>query len=87
MLHELLLALFGTTGGLFLEQPPTESLPGSYIVNPKLLGLLSPGEAELLTRIIHLGYNYKRIERFLDKYAGITTKLALQLAYGEGGGA
>ena len=84
MLHELLLALFGTTGGLFLEQPPTETSPGSYIVNPKLEGLLSPGETDLLKRIISLGWQYKQIERFLSRYSGISTRLALQLAYSGG---
>ena len=61
MLHELLLALFGTTGGLFLEQPANDSSPGCFIINPKLHGLLSPGEAEILQRIISLGWQYKRI--------------------------
>jgi Gamma tubulin complex component N-terminal len=91
MLHELLLALFGTTGGLIIEQSATDNDPGCFLVNPKLLGLLSPAEAELINRIVTLGHWYKRIQRFLDKYGGISTRLALQLAYSggaqDGGGA
>ena len=50
MLHELLLALFGIPGGLFLETDTR------FIVNPKLEGtLLSPAEVELLNRIVILG--------------------------------
>lgn len=76
MLHELLLALFGIPGGLFLE---TE---GDFRVNPKLKGtLLSPAEVELLDRIVILGYYSKRIQSFISKYGGISTKLALQIAY------
>ena len=46
MLHELLLALFGTTGGIFME------IDESFQVNPKLTnGFLSPAEVEMLNRL------------------------------------
>ena len=54
MLHELLLALLGTTGGIIVE---TEA---GFQVNPKL-GFFSPAEAEILNRIVVLGHFYKRI--------------------------
>lgn len=76
MLHELLLALFGTTGGVIIESD------GRFIVNPKLT-FLSPAEVELINRIVVLGYQFKVIMRFQAKYGGIGTKLALQLAYNE----
>jgi len=76
MLHELLLALFGVPGGLFLE---TED---RFMVNPSLVGtLLSPAEVELLNRIVILGYYSKSIQSFITQYGGISTKLALQIAY------
>ena len=56
MLHELLLALFGIPGGLFLETD------ARFIVNPKLEGtLLSPAEVELLNRIVILGFFSKKV--------------------------
>lgn len=87
MLHELLLALFGTTGGLFLDSDmlSSEELPsgnrGGFLVNPKLAGVLNPAELEMLTRIAQLGYQFKLIQAFLRKYGGIGIKLALQMAY------
>ena len=79
MLHELLLALFGTTGGIILESDDGDS----FLVNPKLT-FLTPAEVELLTRIVQLGSMFKRIQKFQTKYGGIGTKLALQLAYSGG---
>jgi hypothetical protein len=58
MLHELLLALLGTPGGIFLESEDR----GGFIVNPKLEGtLLSPAEVEMLNRIVILGSHCRRI--------------------------
>ena len=76
MLHELLLALFGTTGGLFLESQDDENNVSTFYVNPKL-NFLSPAEVELLNRTVQLGALYKRIQKFISKYGGISTKLAL----------
>jgi len=76
MLHELLLALFGVPGGVFIE------VEDRFMVNKKLEGtLLSPAEVELLDRIVILGFHCKRIQGFISKYGGISTKLALQIAY------
>ncbi len=57
MLHDLLLALFGTTGGLIVDSDTT------FMVNPKLVasGMLNPAEAEMLNRIVILGWWYKKI--------------------------
>ena len=53
-----------------------------FIVNPKLVGsLLSPAEVELLNRIVIIGFYSKRIQNFIERYGGISTKLALQIAY------
>ena len=70
------MALFGIPGGLFLETDTR------FIVNPKLEGtLLSPAEVELLNRIVILGFFSKKVQGFIGKYGGISTKLALQIAY------
>ena len=74
MLHELLLALFGNTGSIIVE---SES---GFAVNPKLT-FLTDAEIELINRVTHLGFLYKQILKFQSVYGGISTKLALQLAY------
>lgn len=81
MLHDLLLALFGTTGGLIVDSGT------NFMVNPKLVtsGMLNPAEVEMFNRIVILGWWYKKIAKFQSKYGGISTKLALQLAYNEEG--
>ena len=70
MLHELLLALFGTPGGIIIESDER------FIVNPRL-DFLSPAEIEIINRIAALGYLFKRIQRFQNRHGGIGTKLAL----------
>jgi hypothetical protein len=74
MLHELLLALFGHTGSIILD------MEDKFGVNPKLT-FLSPAEIELINRIAQIGHMYKKIQNFQQQYGGISTKLALQLAY------
>lgn len=76
MLHELLLALFGHTGSIIVEAEE------SFIVNPKLTFLTS-AEIEMINRIAVLGYLFKRIQTFQNRHGGISTKLAIQLAYEE----
>ncbi len=44
MLHELLLALFGHTGSIIVEEE------GSFVVNSKL-EFLTPAELEMINRI------------------------------------
>jgi hypothetical protein len=54
MLHEILLALLGTTGGIIIEAD------GKFIVNPKLT-FITPAEAEMLNRIANIGALFKKI--------------------------
>lgn len=71
MLHELLLAILGTTGGIIVD-----SGESGFQVNPKLT-FFSPAEVEIINRIVSLGHLYKRIVRFTLQYGGIGTKLAI----------
>jgi hypothetical protein len=52
MLHELLLALFGHTGSILIENEE------GFMVNPKL-DFLSLAEVEMINRIATLGFLYK----------------------------
>ena len=52
------------------------------MVNPNL-SFLSRAEVEQLNKIVQLGAYYKMIQQFLRKFSGISSKLALQLAYKE----
>lgn len=90
MLHEILLALLGHTGSIFLKQHHTlddindlthSDTHLSFFVNPSL-AFLSPAEKHQLNALIELGAMYKQIQLFLDKYSGINSKLALQVALG-----
>eukprot|EP00347_Sterkiella_histriomuscorum_P015647 403356230 len=76
MLHELLLALFGHTGSIIQEDQD------GFVVNPNL-NFLSQAEIEMINRISYLGFLFKQIQSFLHKYGGISTKLAIQLAYND----
>ena len=86
MLHEILFALMGHTGDVIVFQDD------KFIVNPALRNMntnqvnehqiLSAAEAELINKIVSLGAQYKLIKEFLDRYSGLSTSLALQLAYG-----
>ena len=53
-----------------------------FMVNPNL-SFLSRAEVEQLNKIVQLGAYYKMIQQFLRKFSGISSKLALQLAYKE----
>ena len=76
MLHEILLALLGHTGSIIIE------MEEGFLVNP-VLEFLSTAEVDIINRIVQIGFLYKQISKFQDRYGGISTKLALQLAYEE----
>ena len=96
MLHEILFALLGHTGSIIIEVPEldsqtmtdqlmngqTEQSAGQirFMVNPNL-NFLSLAEVDQLNKIVNLGAYYKMIQNFLTKFGGISSKLALQLAY------
>jgi gamma-tubulin complex component 4 len=89
MIHEILFALLGHTGSIVIELPASiEELHAQirkivFIVNPNL-GFLSQAEVEQLNKIVRLGALFKQIQIFVNKYGGINSKLALQLAYRDG---
>jgi hypothetical protein len=86
MLHEILYALLGYTGDVIIFQDD------KFIVNPALYSpnhfeatqhnILTASEAELINKIASLGALYKLIKEFIDKYSGLSSSLALNLAYG-----
>ena len=85
MLHDILYALLGHTGDVIIFQDD------KFIVNPSLYqqnqfevtkhNVLSASEAELINKIASLGAQYKLIKDFLDRYSGLSSQLALNLAY------
>ena len=88
MLHELLYALLGYTGDIIIFQD------GKFMVNPALYStdgtnpkaLLNISEVELMNRLVELGWQYKQIAQFNDRYSGIGSQdggLASHLAYGK----
>ena len=89
MLHEILYALLGHTGDVIIFQD------GKFIVNPALYqkgnftevsdsrNVLTAAEAELINKIVCLGAQFKLVKEFLDRYSGLSSSLALHLAYGE----
>ena len=91
MLHEILLALLGHTGSIFIKQHQTlddindlsHTADGTlrFYTNPSL-GFISAAERQQLDALVELGAMYKQLSQFLDKYSGINSKLALQVALG-----
>ena len=51
-----------------------------FIVNPNL-NFLSRAEVDQINKIVQLGAFFKMIKDFLTKFGGISSKMALQLAY------
>ena len=88
MLHEILFALIGHTGDVIIFQDD------KFIVNPALYNkgnfgkvgeesnILSASEAELINKIVSLGSQFRLLKEFLDRYSGLSSSLALHLAYG-----
>jgi hypothetical protein len=46
------------------------------------LNILSASEAELINKIVCLGAQFRLLKEFLDRYSGLSSSLALHLAYG-----
>ncbi|XP_063170601.1 gamma-tubulin complex component 4 isoform X3 [Candoia aspera] len=63
MIHELLLALRGYTGGLFVGGG------GGLQVSPEPPPFLHPSEAALLARVCRLGALYVRLHEFIEQFA------------------
>ncbi|CAN8011331.1 unnamed protein product, partial [Ixodes pacificus] len=63
MLHELLFALQGYPGSIFIEKDST------FLVS-KGLSFLHPSEAEVLTKLCSLGYAVKYLKDFVAFYGG-----------------
>uniref|UniRef100_A0A670YTI2 Gamma-tubulin complex component n=1 Tax=Pseudonaja textilis TaxID=8673 RepID=A0A670YTI2_PSETE len=61
MMHELLLALRGYPGGLFVG--------GGLQVSPEPPPFLHPSEAALLARVCRLGALYVRLQEFIEQFA------------------
>ena len=53
------------------------------MVNPNL-NFLSRAEVDQINKIVQLGAYFKMIQTFLTKFGGISSKMALQLAYKDG---
>mgnify|MGYP001364767672 CR=1 FL=1 len=51
-----------------------------FMVNPNL-NFLSRAEVDQINKIVQLGAYFKMIKDFLAKFGGISSKMALQLAY------
>lgn len=78
MLHEVLFALLGETGGIFVERQ------GAFIVRPDC-DLLDNSESQQMQRILKIGYAYKALNDFVGKHGAYTTglKTVLKLKYDE----
>ena len=89
MLHEILYALIGYTGDVIILQNerfivnPALYRPNSMgHIDPHTSGVLSAAEAELINKIVSLGLHFKLIKEFVERYSGLSSSLALHLAYG-----
>ncbi|TPX71720.1 hypothetical protein SpCBS45565_g00795 [Spizellomyces sp. 'palustris'] len=66
MLHELLLALSGHPGDVFVPDPPPPATPKTYRVATDF-PFLHPAERTALDRLVHLGALYSVLRDFVDK--------------------
>ena len=81
-----MLCWVGYTGDVIIFQDD------KFIVNPAIYkpnqfetsehNILTASEAELINKMASLGALYKLIKEFIDKYSGLSSSLALNLAYG-----
>ena len=62
------------------DGPMSQATVIKFMVNPNLT-FLSQAEIDQLNKIVKLGAFFKMILNFLNKFGGISSKLALQLAY------
>lgn len=63
MLHELLFALMGYPGDVFIPYPPHPN-PASTFAIPSDFPLLHPAERDCLNRLAHIGWIYLQINEF-----------------------
>lgn len=67
MLHELLLALSGHPGDIFVPSPASPSTPTTYVVAEDF-PFLHPAERTALNRLARLGFLYSTIRAFVDRH-------------------
>jgi hypothetical protein len=74
MYHELILALFGHPGSIFVHSDDNFKVNLAENANPFLTGQVSPGysfftppEEERLNQLLSLGYLYSRLERYMEE--------------------
>jgi hypothetical protein len=72
MLHELLLALSGISGELFVPYPPAPEEPATFRI-PANFPYLHEAERCALERLADLGFHYRSIVTFLDQQRGRIT--------------
>src|SRR5437763_6464537 len=66
MLHELLLALSGLSGDLFVPYPPEPEIATTFKIPPDF-PFLHEAERSSLERLAKLGFYYHKILEFLDQ--------------------
>ncbi|RIA87379.1 gamma-tubulin complex component protein [Glomus cerebriforme] len=69
MLHELLLALSGLSGDLFVSYPPEPEVATTFKIPPDF-PFLHEAEKSSLERLAALGFYYRKLTNFLDKQRG-----------------
>src|ERR1044071_5212564 len=69
MLHELLLALSGLSGDLFVPYPPEPETATTFKIPPEF-PFLHEAERSSLERLAALGFYYRKLTKFLDKQRG-----------------
>src|ERR1051325_3974240 len=69
MLHELLLALSGLSGDLFVPYPPEPEIASTFKIPPDF-PFLHEAEKSSLERLATLGFYYRKLTNFLNKQRG-----------------
>ncbi|CAG8537215.1 2981_t:CDS:2 [Ambispora leptoticha] len=72
MHHELLSALCGVSGDLFNPYPPQPNIPKLFKIPPDF-NFLHESERDALERLAELGFHYRCIVSFINKYRGINS--------------
>ncbi|CAL8466718.1 g6254 [Coccomyxa elongata] len=74
VLQELLLALLGCPGDIFIKQPRTQGLKSSHLAEPRECDLrlaedldwISPPDRENLDSLVTLGYHFRELDAFVS---------------------
>eukprot|EP00850_Spirogloea_muscicola_P015286 SM000116S24207 [mRNA] locus=s116:56790:62328:- [translate_table: standard] len=87
MLHELLLALVGCTGDVFVDTAAEDGVqagPGecTFRLSPDYADIVSQSERVVLERLLHLGHHYQKLDQFVRETGDSFWKSAAQCAYG-----